>query len=144
MSTVARSSKGSSQKKFRVNKTEMSIIMWYIERIELYPQNDGQAAVVDACMGGGGVHGICGLQRRSFPTVVVLCPGKPPSTGPKWTFVLSLEFLHTQQWGLGLDFKSSGPNPIFHDFSCGPYTCSCENRGEENFKAGALRQRVGK
>ena len=51
----------------------------------------------------------------------VLCPGKPPSTGPKWKFVLSLEFLRTQQWGLGLDFKSSGPNPIFHDFSCGPY-----------------------
>ena len=33
----------------------------------------------------------------------------------------SLEFLRTQQWGLGLDFKSSGQNPIFHDFSCGPY-----------------------
>ena len=32
-----------------------------------------------------------------------------------------LEFFRTQQWGLGLDFKSSGPNPIFHDFSCGPY-----------------------
>ena len=46
---------------------------------------------------------------------------EPPSTGPKWKFVLSLEFLRTQQWGIGQDFKSSGPNPIFHDFSCGPY-----------------------
>ena len=27
----------------------------------------------------------------------------------------------SQQWGPGLDFKSSGPNRIFHDFSCGPY-----------------------
>ena len=66
----------------------------------------------------GGVN--CSLYA-AWAFVVVLCPGKPPSTGPKWKFVLSLEFLRTQQWGLGLDFKSSGPNPIFHDFSSGPY-----------------------
>ena len=47
--------------------------------------------------------------------VVVLCLRKPPSTGPKGRVVLSLEFLRTQQWGLDLDFKSSGPNPVFHD-----------------------------
>ena len=29
--------------------------------------------------------------------------------------------VRTQQWGLGLDFKSSEHNRIFHDFSCGPY-----------------------
>ena len=28
---------------------------------------------------------------------------------------------HPLQRGLGLDYKSSGPNGIFHDFSCGPY-----------------------
>ena len=68
----------------------------------------------------------CGRSQLQFVCsdgafIVVLCPGKPPSTGPKWKFMLSLEFLRTQQWGLGLDFKSSGPNPIYHDFSCGPY-----------------------
>ena len=46
-----------------------------------------------------------------------------PSTGPKWRVVLSLEFLHTQQWELGLDFISSGPNPISAD-----NTCSWESR----------------
>ena len=30
--------------------------------------------------------------------------------------VLSLEFLRAQQLGLGLDFKSRRPHPIFHDF----------------------------
>ena len=79
----------------------------------------------------------CGQSQLQFVCsdgafVVVLCPGKPPSTGPKWKFVLSLEFLRTQQWGLGLDFKTSGPNRIFHDFSWFfmRTILAAENRGE--------------
>ena len=51
---------------------------------------------------------------------VVFCPGKTPSTSPKGKAVFFLEFLRTQQWGLGLDFKSRRPHLIFHDCSCGP------------------------
>ena len=49
-----------------------------------------------------------------------ICPRKP-STCPKWKVMLSLEFLLTQQLGLWQDSKSSGPNLIFHNFSCGIY-----------------------
>ena len=87
----------------------------------------------------------CGRSQLQFVCsgrafVVVLCPGKPLSTGPKWKFVLSLEFLRTQQWGLGLDFKSSGPNRIFHDFSCRPYLQLRIAVKATNFKTKSLGQ----
>ena len=53
---------------------------------------------------------------RAF--VVVLCPGKP-LTGPKWKGVFSLELLHTQQWGLGLNFQIKKTQPAFLWFFMG-------------------------
>ena len=80
----------------------------------------------------GGPTPPCGRSTLHFVCsdgafAVVHCPGKPASTGPKWKGVLSLEFLRTQQWGLGLDFKSRRPTRFFIIFNA-DHTCSWEAR----------------